>query len=277
MKRATVTVHPSAVVAPGAELDSGVQIGPYAVIGSGVRIGKNTWVGPHAVIEGNTHIGSGNHIFQFASVGAIPQDKKYHGEDSALVIGDDNVIREFATLQPGTSGGGMVTRVGNNNLFMAYSHVAHDCLLGNHIVLANCATLGGHVTIEDYVGVGGLVGIHQFARIGESAYLGAGSMVSLDVPPYCVANGNRAHLYGLNVIGLKRRGFHPEQIAAIKKVYRMLFSERLLLKEALERLPRENCSSPEVDHFVEFVSQSRRGICRPRRDVRHEGEEDVGV
>lgn len=274
MKKTAVSVHPSAVIMPGAELDTGVEVGPYAVIGSWVRIGKNTWIGPHAVIEGHTTIGSENRIFQCASVGAIPQDKKYRGEESVLVIGDHNVIREFATLHPGTAGGGAVTRIGNHNLFMAYAHVAHDCLIGNHVIMANCATLGGHVVLEDYVGVGGLVGIHQFVRIGESAYLGGGSMVSLDVPPYCLVNGNRAHLFGLNTVGLKRRGFSPRQLATLRKAYHTLFTEGLLLKDALEKLNHESLSdSSEVAHLVEFISASKRGICRPRGDTPQEHEE----
>ena len=275
MTRATTLIHPSAVVAPGAELDSGVEVGPYAVIGPQVRIGKNTWIGPHAVIEGRTTIGRENRIFQFASVGAIPQDRKYQGEDSLLTIGDYNVIREFATLNPGTSGGGMVTRVGNQNLFMVYSHVAHDCLIGNYVVLANSAALGGHVTLEDYVVVGGLVGIHQFTRIGESAFLAGGAMVSLDVPPYCIATGDRAHLHGLNLIGLKRRGFSPEQLAAIKSAYRTLFAEGLPLKEALARIRSEHPSSSKIAHLVEFVAKSQRGLCRPRGAADLEGEEEL--
>jgi UDP-N-acetylglucosamine acyltransferase len=227
------------------------------------------------VIEGHTTIGCNNRIFQFASVGAIPQDKKYQGEDSTLIIGDNNVVREFATLNPGTSGGGMVTRIGNHNLFMVYSHVAHDCLIGNHVVLANSATLGGHVTIEDYVVVGGLVGVHQFTRVGESALLAAGAMVSLDVPPYCVASGNRAHVHGLNLIGLKRRGFQPEQLAALKRAYRILFAARLSLKDALARLRSESRSSPEVARLVEFITKSQRGICRPRGNLDPEGVEAV--
>jgi UDP-N-acetylglucosamine acyltransferase len=272
VRREAAIIHPSAVVAPGAELDRGVEIGPYAVIGPRVRIGKNTWVGPHAVIEGHTTLGCENRIFQFASVGAIPQDKKYRGEDSLLIIGDHNVIREFATLHPGTSGGGSVTRVGNYNLFMAYSHVAHDCLIGNHVIMANCATLGGHVTLEDHVGVGGLVGIHQFVRVGESAYLGGGSMVALDVPPYCLANGDRARLYGLNLVGLKRRGFQPAQLAALKKAYNTLFAEGLPLKDALARIRHECPSSPEIAHLAEFIACSQRGICRPRGHDDPEGE-----
>ncbi|MCS6926818.1 MAG: acyl-ACP--UDP-N-acetylglucosamine O-acyltransferase [Candidatus Binatia bacterium] len=273
MKKAAVSIHPSAVVSPRAELDTGVEVGPYAVIGPHVRLGKHTWVGPHAVIEGHTTIGSENRIFQFASVGAIPQDKKYRGEKSVLIIGNRNVIREFATLHPGTAGGGAVTRVGDDNLFMAYSHVAHDCCIGNSVVLANCATLGGHVVVEDYVGIGGLVGIHQFVRIGESAYLGGGSMVSQDVPPYCLVNGNRAHLIGLNLVGLKRRGFTAEQVSLIKRAYRILFQEGLPLKEALDKLQQDGPLSPEVAHLVEFIAASQRGICRPRGDDLPEVEE----
>jgi UDP-N-acetylglucosamine acyltransferase len=270
-----VTIHPSAIVAPGAELESGVEIGPYSVIGPYVRIGKNTWIGPHVVIDGRTTLGADNRIFQFASVGAIPQDKKYHDEESELQIGDHNVIREFTTLNPGTAGGGMITRIGNGSLFMAYSHVAHDCQLGNNIVLANCATLGGHVIVEDYVGIGGLVGIHQYTRIGESAYIGAGAMVSLDVPPYCTAVGDRARLHGLNLVGLKRRGWTSEQIALIKKSYRILFSEGSPLKEALETVRSTAGQFSALNHLADFIEASTRGICRPRGNGDPEGSEEL--
>ncbi len=269
-------IHPSAVIAPGAELDHGVRVGPYAVIGRQVRIGRDSSIGPHSVIEGRTTIGCENQIFQFASVGAIPQDKKYQGEDSRLTIGDRNTIREFATLNTGTTGGGLVTRIGNDNLFMVYSHVGHDCQIGNNVILANCATLAGHVLLEDYVGVGGLAAIHQFSRVGESAYLGGGAMVSLDVPPYCVAQGDRARLFGLNLIGLKRRGFGEEQLNALKKAYRTLFAEGLTLKEAADRTRQEQMSSPEVVHLTEFIASSQRGICRPRRNAGQEHEDDLG-
>ena len=269
-------VHPSAVIAPGAELDHGVRVGPYAVIGRQVRIGRDSSIGPHSVIEGRTTLGCENQIFQFASVGAIPQDKKYQGEDSRLTIGDRNTIREFATLNTGTTGGGLVTRIGNDNLFMVYSHVGHDCQIGNNVILANCATLAGHVLLEDYVGVGGLAAIHQFTRVGESAYLGGGAMVSLDVPPYCVAQGDRARLFGLNLIGLKRRGFGEEQLNALKKAYRTLFAEGLTLKEAADRTRQEQVLSPEVVHLTEFIASSQRGICRPRRNAGQEGEDDLG-
>lgn len=267
------SIHPSAVIAPGAELDHRVRVGPYAVIGPQVRIGQDSSIGPHSVIEGRTTIGRENRIFQFASVGAIPQDKKYQGEDSGLTIGDRNTIREFATLNIGTTGGGLVTRIGNDNLFMVYSHVGHDCQIGNNVILANCATLAGHVMLEDYVGVGGLVAIHQFTRVGESAYLGGGTMVSLDVPPYCIAQGDRARLFGLNLIGLKRRGFSEQQLRALKKAYRTIFAEGLTLKEAAERTRREQASSLEAVHLAEFVAASQRGLCRPRGNAGQESQE----
>lgn len=275
MTQLAVAIHPSAVVAPSAELDHGVQIGPYSVIGPQVQIGKATWIGPHVVIDGRTIIGAENRIFQFASVGAIPQDKKYRDEESTLQIGERNVIREFTTLNPGTAGGGMVTRVGHENLFMAYTHVAHDCQIGNNVVLANCATLGGHVIVEDYVGVGGLVGVHQFTRIGESAYLGAGSMVSLDVPPYCTAVGDRAHLRGLNLVGLKRRGWTHEQIRQAKKAYRTVFTEGLPLKEALATIRAMSAQSPEIRHFTDFIEASTRGLCRPRGNDDPDASEEL--
>jgi UDP-N-acetylglucosamine acyltransferase len=259
----------------GAELDGGVEVGPYAVIGPKVRIGKATWIGPHAVIEGNTTIGRENRIFQFASVGAIPQDLKYSGEESSLVIGDHNIIREFATLNPGTTGGGMVTLVGDHNLFMVYSHVAHDCQIGNYTVVANSANLGGHVVLEDYVRVMALVGIHQFVRVGESAILGAGAMVPLDVPPYCNATGDRARLFGLNLVGLKRRGFSASQIAVLKKAYRTLFLSNLPLSEALDQLRRGPSFSPEISHLIAFIENSQRGICRPHKEALSEDEGEL--
>ena len=209
-----------------------------------MRLGAGTVVGPHVVIEGNTTIGARNRIFQFASVGAEPQDLKYHGEDSALIIGDDNRIREFCTLQPGTEGGGMITRVGSGNLLMNYSHIAHDCILGDRVVVANGVQLGGHVTIEDGVVLGALAGIHQFVRIGESALVGAGSMVSLDVPPFCNATGDRATLHGLNSVGLKRRGFSDETIAALKRAYRIMFQSKLRVAEAIAARPRRAARRP---------------------------------
>lgn len=275
MTRAASLIHPSAVIAPSAQLGPGVEVGPYTVIGPQVSIGEQTWVGPHVVIDGHTTIGRENRIFQFASVGAIPQDKKYRGEESQLVIGDGNAIREFATLHTGTAGGGMVTRIGNDNLLMNYSHVAHDCQIGNGVVLANGATLAGHVTIEDYVTVGGLVAIHQFTRIGESVLLAGGAMVSQDVPPYCIATGDRAHLNGLNLIGLKRRGFTSEDISTLKKAYRTVFAEGLPLKEAIIRLREEYETSAVIAHLIAFLEESQRGVCRPRGNADPEGGDDA--
>jgi len=239
-----------------------VEVGPYSVSGPGVKIGKGTRIKSHAVIEGNTSIGAGNLIFQFATVGSVPQDLKYRGEESRLEIGDHNTIREFVSLNPGTTGGGMVTRVGSHNLLMMYCHIAHDCLLGDHNIIANGATLGGHVVIEDFVIVGGLVGIHQFVKVGTSSILGAGSMVSKDVPPYCNATGDRARLKGLNLEGLRRRGFGKEQIDAIKKAYRVFFQSGLTARAALKKARKEIPGSAEVERLAVFIENSRRGVCR---------------
>jgi UDP-N-acetylglucosamine acyltransferase len=255
-------IHETALVDPSADLDADVEVGAYSVIGPGVKIGKGTRVRSHAVIEGNTSIGEGNLIFQFATVGSAPQDLKYRGEDSRLVIGDHNTIREFVSLNPGTTGGGMVTRLGSYNLLMMYCHIAHDCLLGDRNIIANGATLGGHVVVEDYVIAGGLVGIHQFVKVGNGALLGAGSMVSKDVPPYCNATGDRARLKGLNVEGLRRRGFAKEQIEAIRKAYRIFFQSGLTAKAALKKARKELPGSPEVERMAVFIENSKRGICR---------------
>ncbi len=257
-----MAVHPTAVVAPGAELDTSAEIGPYAVIGPKVRIGAGTTVGPHAVIDGDTSIGKNNRIFQLAAIGAIPQDLKYAGEPTRLEIGDENQIREFATLHIGTAGGGGVTRVGHRNLFMAYSHVAHDCQVGDGCVFANCAALGGHVIVEDFVICGGLSGIHQFVRLGRYAFVAAGGSVTMDVPPYCTVHGDRAVLAGLNTVGLSRHGFTPEQIARIKDAYRAIFRSKLGLREALAQVRAEHGCHPEVEHFLQFIEGSERGIVR---------------
>jgi UDP-N-acetylglucosamine acyltransferase len=237
-------------------------VGPYAVIGPNVELGAGTTVGPHSVIEGRTRIGERNRVFQFASVGAQPQDLKYAGEDSELHIGDENLIREFTTLHKGTGGGGGVTRIGNGNLFMAYSHVAHDCQVGNGCVFANSATLGGHVEIGDHVILGGLAAVHQFTRIGRHAFIAGGSMVVMDVPPYCTAQGDRAELVGINSVGLARHGFSEEQIGQIKDAYRVLFRSKLPLDEALERLRTDFGGSPEIEVLLAFVASSKRGLTR---------------
>jgi UDP-N-acetylglucosamine acyltransferase len=255
-------VHPTAIIDRSAELDNEVEVGPYCVIGAGVKIGKGTKVHSHVTIQGRTTLGEGNVVFPFATIGSVPQDLKYKGEPSELTIGNRNTIREYVSLNPGTTGGGMVTRVGDQNLLMMYCHIAHDCSVGNRNVIANGATLGGHVIIEDFVIVGGLVGIHQYVRIGTSAILGAGSMVSKDVPPYCNATGDRARLRGLNLEGLKRRGFDKKLIEAIRKAYRIAFSSKLRTDDALRRIRRELPEIPELEKFVSFIAQSQRGVCR---------------
>ncbi len=257
-----MSVHPTAIVAPGAGLHPSVEVGPYAVIGHQVQIGAGTTVGPHAVIEGRTRLGERNRVFQFASVGAQPQDLKYAGEDSALEIGNENLIREFTTLHKGTTGGGGVTRIGDRNLFMAYAHVAHDCQVGSGCVFANGATLGGHVEVGDHAILGGLSAVHQFTRVGRHAFVAGGSMVVKDVPPFCTAQGDRAELVGVNSVGLSRHGFSEEQIARVKEAYRILFRSKLPLEDALERLRTELGDQTEIQVLLSFVTTSQRGITR---------------
>jgi UDP-N-acetylglucosamine acyltransferase len=255
-------VHPTAIVARGAEIDPGADIGPYAVIGPQVKIGPRTRVGPHAVIEGDTQIGADNRIFQFAAVGAIPQDLKYAGEATRLVIGDRNTIREFATLHIGTTGGGGVTRIGNGCLLMNYSHVAHDCQVGDGVILANCASLAGHVVVEEFAIFGGLSAVHQFTRVGRHAFISGGTLVGMDIPPYCTAQGNRAELAGLNTVGLKRHNFTEAQIDRVKSAYKIVFRSKMQLREALAHVKAEHGGNPEIDHFVAFIEGSERGITR---------------
>jgi len=257
-----MSVHSTAIVAPGARLHSTVEVGPYAVIGPQVEIGAGTAVGPHAVIEGRTRIGERNRVFQFASVGAQPQDLKYAGEDSALEIGNENLIREFTTLHKGTAGGGGVTRIGDRNLFMAYSHVAHDCQVGSGCVFANGATLGGHVEVGDHAILGGLAAVHQFTRIGRHAFLAGGTMVVMDIPPFCMAQGDRAELVGVNSIGLARHGYTEEQITRVKEAYRILFRSKLPLEEAVERIRTELGNPTELQVLLGFVTTSQRGLTR---------------
>jgi UDP-N-acetylglucosamine acyltransferase len=256
-------VHPTALVAREAELGPRVRIGPYAVIGPQVRIGTRTWVGAHAVIQGRTTLGADNRVFPFASLGQPPQDLKYRGEASRLEIGAGNAIREYVTMNPGTEAGGMVTRVGNGSLFMANAHVGHDCEVGDTVVLANSAALAGHVVVEAHAIIGGLGGVHQFTRVGESAMCGAGAMVSQDVPPFCTASGDRARLYGLNLIGLKRRGFPEITVRALKRAYRALFLSGKPLEAAVARAREAAGDTPEVAQLIAFVEGSARGVCRP--------------
>lgn len=257
-------IHPTAVVDEAAELADGVRIGPFAVIGADVRIGPRTTVGPHAVIEGPTTIGADNQIYQFTSIGTDPQDLKYSGEPTRLEIGERNIIREFVTVNRGTPAGGGLTRIGDDCMLMAYAHVAHDCRVGDHVVFANCATLAGHVEIDDHAILGGLVAVHQHVRIGESAMLGGGSMVSQDVPPFCIAVGDRARLAGINVIGLRRRELPRTEITELRSVYRTLFQTGKPLREAIAdvRESAEGRLSSKVEQLVAFVRTSERGVCR---------------
>lgn len=256
-------VHPTAIVAREAELDAEVVVEAYAIIGPKVRIGRGSRIGPHAVVEGNTTIGAENVIFHHASVGAVPQDLKFHGEDSVLELGDRNTIREFATLHLGTENGGMVTRLGHGNLVMNYVHIGHDCILGNGNILANGAQLGGHVTVQNFVRVGALAGVHQFVRLGEGAIIGGGAMVSQDIPPFCMANGDRARLFGLNTEGLRRMGLAAEAVADLKRAYRIVFRSGLRLVDALARARDELSARAEVGQFLDFIAASERGVARP--------------
>jgi len=257
-----MSIHPTAIISPGATVGENVEIGPYSVIGPDVQIGKDTVVGPHVVIEGPTKIGNGCHIFQFASIGAPPQDLKFKGEKCPVIIGDNNTIREFVTIHRATSSDIAMTFIGDNNLLMAYCHVAHNCKLGNNIVMANAANLAGHIHVEDYAIIGGLSGVHQFTSIGCHAMISGASAVTQDVPPYVTVAGNHARPYGLNIIGLKRRGFSEETVENLKKAYRIVFRSSLLLADAAERIKGEIKDSPEVDHFIEFIEKSERGVCR---------------
>lgn len=251
-----------AVISPQAQIAADVRIGPFSVIGADVIIGAGTWIGPHAVINGPTRIGADNKIFQFASLGDAPQDKKYKGEPTRLEIGDRNVFREFVTVNRGTTHDKGVTHVGNDNLLMSYSHVAHDCHLGDKIVLSNCATLGGHVEIGDWVIMGGLSAVHQFTKIGAHCFIANNAAVTRDVPPYVIAVGQPAVPHSVNSEGLKRRGFTPEQILNIRRAYRLLYRSGLKLKAALEELEKVAVTQTEIRPFVEFIKRSERSIVR---------------
>ncbi len=257
-------IHPTAVIDPTAIIASDVDIAPFAIIGKHVTIGRGTSVGANSFIGDWTEIGENNLIYHLASVGPAPQDLKYRGEECWTRIGNSNIIREFATIHRGTVTGISETVVGNNNLFMAYSHVAHDCRIGNNVVMANAATLAGHVTVEDHVILGGLVAVHQFVTIGAHAMAGGGTLVSLDIPPYLIATPGTgdAKLRGLNLVGLKRRGFSEEAITNLKKAYKALFMANLKLADAIERINAEITDSPEVDYLLAFIKRSERGICR---------------
>jgi len=259
-------IHPSALIDPKAELDSSVVVRPYAVIAPDVKIGAGTTVGPHVVIEGHTTIGRDNHFFQFSSIGAAPQDKKYAGEPTRLEIGDRNTIREFCTFNIGTAQDAGVTRIGSDNWIMAYVHIAHDCQLGDQIILAYNATLAGHVHLDDWVFLGGFTTIHQFCHIGAHAMTAFTAAVSQDVPPFVTAAGNRAAPVGINAEGLKRRGFSSAQIAAIRRAYKLLYKSGLSLEEAKSALEKEQASAAESAAHIgllrSFLDGATRGIIR---------------
>lgn len=255
-------IHPSAIIDPDSQIGPNVTIGPYTVINKHVTIGANTIIGPHAMIDSYTEIGPDCHIFQFAAIGAAPQALKYEGQKTYVKIGRGTVIREFATIHRGTAEGGGVTRVGDENFLMAYTHIAHDCQTGRQVVMSNNATLAGHIVIGDYATIGGLVAIHQFVRIGDYAFIGGKSAVVKDVPPYVMAVGDRARLRGLNTVGLKRREFTSETVSLLKRAYRILFRFGLTLNEALERVKAEVDPVPEVTKLINFIQSSQRGVTR---------------
>ena len=251
-----------AIVSAEAELAANVCIGPFSIIGPQVRIGPRTVVGPHVVINGPTTIGADNRFFQFASIGDAPQDRKYQGEPTRLTIGDRNVFRESCTVNRGTTHDKGVTLIGSDNLFMAYAHVAHDCVVGNNTVFANCAALGGHVEIGDWAILGGLTAVHQFTKIGAHAFLAGGAIVTRDVPPYVMVAGNPAAPHAVNSEGLKRRGFTEEQVRNIRDAYRIVYRSDLKLAEALARLAPQADGRPEIRAFVDFIHASTRSLAR---------------
>lgn len=258
-------IHATAIVHPKARLGEGVAIGPYAVIGEHATIGAGTQVGSHCVVDGHTTIGESCRLFTGAVVGSIPQDRKYRGEQTLLVIGDRNVIREYATINPGTEGGGGKTVIGSDCLLMAYAHVAHDCFLGDGVVLANSVALAGHIVIEDLAIVGGLVGVHQFVRIGTLSMVGGCSRVIQDVPPYATCVGYPARIFGLNSEGLRRVQVSADAKEQLHRAFRLLFHSQLSIRHALEQVEAVGASatrSPELQHLLEFIRQSKRGVCR---------------
>ena len=255
-------IHPQAIIDPRARIGKDVEIGAFSIIGPDVEIGDGCWIGPHVVINGPTRIGIKNKIFQFSSIGEGPQDLKYAGEATRLEIGDRNVIRECCTFSRGTVGGGGITRVGSDSLFMAYVHIAHDCQVGNRVVFANNATLAGHVEVGDHSILGGFVGIHQFCKVGAHVMLGVATVSFKDIPPYLMVHGNTAKPYGLNVRGLRRRGFAEEVVAALKESYKIIYRSGLTVEDALRELAPLTAQYPEVAVFTDFVRSAERGIIR---------------
>lgn len=259
-------IHPTAIIAKEASLDSSVEVGAYSIIGPHVQIGAGTKIGPHVVLEGRTTIGRDNTFFQFSSIGATPQDKKYANEPTLLEIGDRNVIREFCTFHLGTVQDNSITRIGSDNLMMAYVHIAHDCQVGSHTIFANNASIAGHVHVDDWVILGGFAGVHQFCKIGAHAMLGMNTSLTQDVPPYMILSGNPAAVHGLNLEGLKRRGFTRGSINAIRQAYKLLYKSSLTLdeaKQALQQLQAEQAdSASQIQVMLDFLERSTRGIVR---------------
>lgn len=255
-------IHPQAIIDPAAKVGRDVHVGAFSIIGANVEIGDGCWIGPHVVINGPTRLGPGNKIFQFASIGEAPQDLKFDGEPTRLEIGARNTIRESCTFSRGTTGGGGVTRVGDDNFFMAYVHVAHDCHVGNHTIFANNASLAGHVTVEDHAILGGFTGIHQFCRVGMHCMTGIATISFKDIPPYLLVAGNTAEPHGLNLRGLKRRGFSPAAVDALKQAYKSIYRSGLTIEQALAEIAPHAAAHAEVRHFAEFIRASERGIIR---------------
>ncbi len=258
----TPSIDSRAIVSKKAEIGENVTIGPYSTIGEGVKIGNQCQIDSHVSIVGDTEIGENNVFFPFSSIGRIPQDLKFKGEITQLKIGNDNTFREFITLNVGTEGGGGITSIGNGNFFMAYSHIAHDCHIGHNTIFANAATLAGHVEVDDFATIGAFSGIHQHCRIGKHAFIGGYSVITQDALPYILSVGNRARSHGVNIIGLRRKGFPKEVIEAIKSAYKILFRSKLLLSEALSKAESELGSFEEVRYFCEFIRDSKRGVIR---------------
>ena len=255
-------IHPSAVISSHAEIEDDVVIGPFCIVGEGAHIKKGSKLLSNVILEGNTEIGNNCTIYPFTSIGLPPQDMKYRDEKTGVKIGDNNTIREYITIHRASVSGDGVTTIGDNNFLMAYVHIAHDCKIGSHVIMANVATLAGHILVEDHAVIGGLVAIHQFTRIGAYAMVGGFSGVGQDIPPYMIASGARAKLFGLNAIGLKRHGFSDQTINELKKAYKILFREKHTLKEAIKKVQEDLPYTDEIKHLIEFIQKNKRGICR---------------
>lgn len=255
-------IHQTAIVDPAAKIGADCHIGAYCIIGSGAELAEKVRLDSHVVVEGKTKIGKGTRVFPFVSIGLAPQDLKYGGEETETVIGERNQIREFATIHRGTANGGGITRIGNDNLLMAQAHVAHDCSVGNEVIMANAATLAGHVTIADKANIGAYSGVHQFCRIGREAFIGGYSGIVKDALPFAISQGNHAKCYGLNKVGLKRRGYSGEPFEKLHRAFHLLLASKLNTSQALERIKEEIEGSPEVDYLVGFIESSQRGVVK---------------